>query len=192
MTSHPIVERSARGELPAWAVVSEPRLRHMERVASLLGEWADKLGLDAPERMRWVAVGYLHDAMRDAPPDGLRARVPPALADLPDRILHGPAAAERLRVEGVADGELLRAVAYHTLGHPALGRLGRALYAADFLEPGRELRDEWRAKLRARMPGDLDGVVREVVGARITYLVGRSRAVRPETAAFWNALAEWA
>ncbi len=139
MTLHPVVGRAARGELPAWAVVSKERRQHMERVADLLGSWAEELGLAEAEGRRWRAVGYLHDALRDAPTRELRAGVPPKLADLPGRILHGPAAAERLRVEGVADGELLLAVAYHTLGHPALGTLGRALYAADFLEPGRDL-----------------------------------------------------
>jgi len=190
MTLHPIAERASRGELPAWAVASEDRRHHMRRVATLLSAWADALGLAEHDRRRWAAVGYLHDALRDAPADDLRARVPPEMTGLPGRILHGPAAAERLRVEGVADGELLLAVAYHTLGHPALGTLGRALYAADFLEPGRDLLNDWRAGLRDRMPGELEPVVREVLGARIAHLVDRRSAMRPETVGFWNALAE--
>jgi 2-amino-4-hydroxy-6-hydroxymethyldihydropteridine diphosphokinase len=189
MTPHPILERAAAGELPAWAEADEPRRRHIERVGALLGAWADELGLPDAERARWLAVGALHDALRDAPPETLRPRVPPALARLPGRLLHGPAAAERLRIEGVADGELLRAVGYHTLGHPSLGRLGQALYAADFLEPGRELLDDWRAELRARMPGELSAVAREILRARIVHLVERGSEVRPETVGFWNALA---
>jgi len=190
MTLHPIVEGAARGELPEWAVASEERRRHMQRVSALLDSWADALGLDGDDRGRWVAVGYLHDALRDAPAEDLRPRVPPELTALPGRILHGPAAAERLRVEGVADGEILMAVAYHTLGHPALGTLGRALYAADFLEPGRDLLNAWRAGLRDRMPGELEAVVREVLGARIVHLVERRSAMRPETVGFWNAFSE--
>ncbi len=190
MTLHPVVERAAAGELPPWAVASEERRRHIERVATLLGSWAEELALPDVERARWRAVGYLHDALRDAPADTMRPRMPPALRDLPDRILHGPAAAERLRSDGVADGELLRAVAYHTLGHAALGTLGRALYAADFLEPGRDLLNPWRAELRARLPGDLLAVVREVLGARIVHLIERNGPIRAETMGFWNALAE--
>lgn len=188
MTVHPVVERAAEGDLPPWAVVTEERGRHIGRVADLLGAWADELALPAADRIRWRAVGYLHDALRDAPAEALRPRVPPALRDLPDRILHGPAAAERLRLDGVEDGTLLRAVAYHTLGHPALGPLGQALYVADFLEPGRDLRNAWRAELRARLPGDLGAVVREVLGARIVHLVERGSAIRAETTGFWNAL----
>jgi 2-amino-4-hydroxy-6-hydroxymethyldihydropteridine diphosphokinase len=99
--------------------------------------------------------------------------------------------AERLRREGVADEPFLRALAYHTLGHPDLDRAGRALYAADFLEPGREGEGEaWRADLRRRFPEEPDSVVTEIVRARILHLVERGRPVRSETVAFWNSLAE--
>ena len=160
----------------------------MERVSALLEEWAQALDLPEEERMRWRAVGYLHDALRDEDPATLRPRVPPVLADLPGPLLHGPAAAERLRVDGVEDGELLLAVGFHTVGDPRLRRLGRALYAADFLEPGRAFRPEWRAELRARMPAELDAVVREIARARLEHLLRRGSTVLPRTVAFWNAL----
>jgi 2-amino-4-hydroxy-6-hydroxymethyldihydropteridine diphosphokinase len=95
-----------------------------------------------------------------------------------------------LRREGVDDDELLRALAYHTLGHPELGRTGWALYAADFLEPGRDLKNEWRAALRARMPGEIAAVVKEILAARINFLIEHGRPVRRETVEFWNRVAE--
>jgi 2-amino-4-hydroxy-6-hydroxymethyldihydropteridine diphosphokinase len=88
----------------------------------------------------------------------------------------------------VLDGELLLALAYHTVGHPSLGMLGRALYAADFLEPGRAFLPEWRAGLRARMPEELDAVTRDIVGARVTYLVDRGFDLPADTVGFWNVL----
>ncbi|MHB1194526.1 MAG: HD domain-containing protein [Longimicrobiales bacterium] len=189
MSAHPIVERAARGELPAWAEASESRRAHMARVAALMGSWSEEMELPEPERVRWAAVAWLHDALRDAEPDTLRSRVPPAMSGLPGPLLHGPAVAERLRQEGVADGEILGALAYHTLGHPELGTLGQALYAADFLEAGRDLLNDWRATLRARMPEELADVVRELLAARIVHLVERGSPMRPETVAFWNSLA---
>jgi 2-amino-4-hydroxy-6-hydroxymethyldihydropteridine diphosphokinase len=161
----------------------------MARVAALMGSWSEELGLPEPERVRWAAVAWLHDALRDADPDTLRSRVPPAMSGLPGPLLHGPAVAERLRLDGVADGEILGALAYHTLGHPELGTLGQALYAADFLEPGRDLLNDWRATLRARMPEELTDVVRELVAARIVHLVERGSSMHPETVGFWNSLA---
>src|SRR5690606_16072758 len=141
------------------------------------------------DRRRWRAAAWLHDALRDAAPIGLRLLVPEWARDLPDPLLHGPAAAARLAADGVDDQEVLDAVAYHTIGHPSLGRLGRAVYLADFLEPGRTFEPEWRASLRARMPDAFDDVLREVVAARIAHLLQTGRRVRPETVAFWNAIA---
>jgi 2-amino-4-hydroxy-6-hydroxymethyldihydropteridine diphosphokinase len=184
------VERAARGVLPEWARASAARRQHMARVAELLDRWSEGLGLAERERTRWRSVAYLHDALKDEPPEALRGWVEGPLAEVPGAVIHGPAAAARLEEEGVDDAELLDAVRYHTLGHPRLGRLGRALFAADFLEPGRDLENEWRARLRSRMPQGLDGVVREILQGRILHLVGGGSPVREETIGFWNQLAE--
>ena len=185
---HTLVEEAAEGRLPAWAVAGPERRAHMARVAALLDEWAERLELDDADRLRWRAAGWLHDALRDASPEVLRSWVPERFRTLPGRLLHGPAAAERLRAEGVVDDDLLEAVALHTLGSAGLGRLGRALYSADFLEPGREFLPEWRAELRRRMPSELDDVLREIVGQRIANLLERALPVRAETIGLWNAL----
>jgi len=185
---HPVVAAAAAGTLPEWAVAGPDRRAHMARVAGLLDEWAEALGLDEVERTRFRAVGYLHDALRDAEPALLRERVPVPLRAFPDALLHGPAAAERLRLDGVLDGELLRAVAFHTVGDAGFGVLGRVLYAADFLEPGRTFLPEWRADLRDRMPAELDDVVFEIAGARIANLAKRGMSIHPRTVGFWNSL----
>ncbi len=109
-------------------------------------------------------------------------------AELPGRLLHGPAAAARLAHEGVDDDDLLRAVAFHTLGHPELDTAGVALYAADFLEPGRASRADWRASLRRRMPDQLDEVAFEVASARAGHLRRMGGSVRTETTAFLELL----
>ena len=181
-TLGPTVRAAARGRMPAWAQASPKRRAHVARVAALMGEWADALGLPGEEKDRWLAAAWLHDALRGAPGDELRPQVPPAFRHLPDKLLHGPAAAERLA--GEADPELLDAVRYHTLGSPRFGRLGCALYLADFLEPGRTFDPAWTASLRARMPGEMDDVLREVVRARIDHLREGGGTPHPETEAF--------
>jgi 2-amino-4-hydroxy-6-hydroxymethyldihydropteridine diphosphokinase len=187
MAQHPLVAAAASGRLPEWAVVEPNRLEHVERVVALLDQWAAELRLAQPERDRWRAAGYLHDALRDAAPEQLRPLVP-GDEHVPDALLHGPAAAELLKREGVDDEELLTAIAYHTLGERAFGALGRALYCADFLEPGRTFLTERRAELRARMPDELDSVVRDVARERIRDQVARGLPLNPRTVAFWNAL----
>lgn len=109
-------------------------------------------------------------------------------AELPGKLLHGPAAAGRLAREGVGDDGLLRAVAFHTLGHPDLDTAGVALYAADFLEPGRAAQAQWRESLRGRMPDEMDDVALEVASARTEHLRGIGGSVWPETAAFLELL----
>jgi HD superfamily phosphohydrolase YqeK len=179
-----VVRAAARGELPDWARAAEKRRAHIGRVAALLGEWAQALGLSEPERTRWVAAGWLHDVLREAHPDELRPLVPEAFRDLPGKLLHGPAAAERLA--GEADAELLEAIRYHTLGSARFGQLGRALYLADFLEPGRRYEPEWTAALRARMPHEFNAVLREVVEARVRYVTESGSTLHPETRALYE------
>lgn len=182
--------RASDGDLPAWAVAGDSRRSHMGRVSTLLGAWADQLELSSEDCVRWKAAGFLHDALRDAAPEALRRRLPPTLTDLPDPILHGPAAAEQLRIDGVMDGELLRAISWHTVGDRDFGLMGRALYCADFLEPGRSFLLEWREARRERMPSEVNAVTREIAGARIGNVVEREGTILPRTVAFWKRLVE--
>ena len=188
LRNHPLIVRAADGILPSWARAGASRRLHMTRVSNLMRDWAVVRGESDEEVVRWAALGHLHDVLRDGEPSELREMLNGEFAGLPGRLLHGPAAADRLAREGVDDEGLLRAVAFHTLGHPALDAAGVALYAADFLEPGRTAQAEWRASLRRRMPGELDAVALEVAGARTKHLSDADRRVRPETSAFLESL----
>ncbi len=182
---HPVLARAAEGVWPPWAVVSAPRREHTASVVRCLDRWAAALGLPERDWRRWRAAGWLHDALRDAPPQSFDPEVAPGW---PPKLRHGPAAAAHLGADGVADEEVLNAVAHHTTGHPAFGRLGRFLYLADFLEPGRRFRPEWRAALRARLPEGADAVLREVARARIARVLHDARPLLRETVEFWNGL----
>jgi HD superfamily phosphohydrolase YqeK len=162
----------------------------MRRVADLLGSWAVELALPSAECARWRAAGLLHDALRDTKADALRPLVPEPLQSLPGKLLHGPAAAARLRADGVHDEALLRAIAYHTLGHPELDELGRALFIADYIEPGRRYDPAQLATLRARMPRARAEVLLDVLRARVGRLLREGRPMRPETVAFWNVVVQ--
>jgi HD superfamily phosphohydrolase YqeK len=187
-STHRVITEAAEGLLPEWAVVNRSRLAHVERVAALLEKWAEELALSAGDRVRWKAVGYLHDALREESPERLRALLPAGFTHLSGRLLHGPAAAERLRQDGVDDEPLLCAITYHTIGHPDLDEMGRALFIADYIEPGRKHEAARLAVLRARMPAARVDVLRDVLYARMEILLGEGRSIRSETAAFWNAL----
>lgn len=172
--------------LPAWAQVTDRRRAHIARVTALLDEWASALGLDDDERRLWHDAGRLHDALRDAPEPLLRELTgDPAL---PARMLHGPAAAALLEREGERRAELLAAIRWHTVGHPEWTRVGRALYMADFLEPGRPFAQADRAFLARHVPHDFAGVFRQVVRTRIEWALREGKALYPETVELWNSV----
>jgi HD superfamily phosphohydrolase YqeK len=185
-----VLEDAAAGVLPDWAVAGQSRERHMRRVAALMTDWARALELSRADSIRWSAAGLLHDVLRDATPAVLLPLVPPPLRDLPPSLLHGPAAGVKLREHGVTDKSLLNAIMYHPIGHPDLDALGRALFVADHIEPGRTHDPQGLAVLRARMPAAADPVVREVLRRRVRYQLDRAGQLRAETIAFWNVLME--
>lgn len=171
-------------ELPPWAHVSEKRRGHIGRVTALLQRWAEIMRLDAAERRAWLDAGLWHDALRDAPIEELRALV----GDNPyaPEMLHGPAAAARIEAEGERRVGVLDAIRYHTVGSPDWDRTGRALYMADFLEPGRSFARVDRAFLAAQLPHDFDGVFRQVVRMRLLHALNEGHTLFPETVQLWN------
>lgn len=171
---------------PPWAQVGAERRAHVERVAALLGQWADATATAERERDRWLRAAYLHDALRDAPSDEL-ARLAPDAWGIPS-LRHGPAAARVAAEHGETDRGVLRAVHYHSVGFAGWDRVGRVLYLADYLEPGRAFRGEERGALAARVPHDPDTVLREVAAERLRWVLEAGRPLVPESVEFWNEL----
>jgi len=173
--------------MPAWARVSERRLEHIMRVTELLDEWAAALRLPPEEAQAWHDAGRYHDALRDAPETELR-RLAGDLPEYTTEMLHGPAAAERLQQDGETRIELLDAIRYHTVGSARWGRLGRALYMADYLEPGRKFSRADRAYLAAQAPHDFDATFRQVVRARLEWSLREGMRLYPEAVVLWNSV----
>ena len=173
-------------ELPGWAEVSDKRRAHIERVTALLMSWAETLGLDDAERQAWYDVGRWHDALRDASEQTLRGLVPGEHYAL--QMLHGPAAAALLARQGESRGSVLAAIRFHTVGDATWDRVGRALYMADYLEPGRPFARADRAFLARHVPMDFDGVFRQVVQARIEWALREGKALYPEMVSLWNSV----
>ncbi len=172
--------------LPPWAEVSDKRRAHIGRVTALLDRWAAQLALPADEAQAWHDAGRWHDALRDASPETLRQWS--GDAERPVEVLHGPAAARRLVQDGEARTSVLDAVRWHTVGYANWDRAGRALFMADFLEPGRQFARADRAFLAEHLPHDYDGVFRQVVRMRIEWTVREGKGLFPETVALWNAV----
>lgn len=179
--------------MPSWAQVGEKRLSHISRVTALLDQWAHELNLTRADAQAWHDAGRWHDALRDAPEHELRALTAGGpFADAPTSVLHGPAAAAMLERDAESSAPVLRAVLlavrWHTLGNPAWDRTGRALFMADFLEPGRGFMQADRAFLVSALHADFDGVFRQVVRMRLEWTLREGKALFPESVGLWNSV----
>jgi 2-amino-4-hydroxy-6-hydroxymethyldihydropteridine diphosphokinase len=180
----------AEPQLPPWAQVGEKRRAHIARVTALLDRWAAEMSLAADEARAWHDAGRLHDALRDASESDLRDMVRgTSFADSPAGVLHGPAAATRLEREGEVRAGVLMAVRWHTVGNAAWDSTGRALFMADFLEPGRGFMRADRAFLASLLPRDFDGVFRQVVRMRLEWTLREGKPLFPESTVLWNSVA---
>ncbi|MEP7325971.1 MAG: HD domain-containing protein [Gemmatimonadota bacterium] len=175
-----------RPTIPSWAAMSPERLAHVHRVAQLVSEWAQALDVPDSERNRWLRAVWLHDAMRDATEEELVQWAPSATG--PIALRHGPASAARAKGEGEIDRGVLDAVRYHSIGLAEWDMVGRMLYCADYLEPGRTHDREARAALAERLPKDVSGVLREVTRIRLRRLIDTGWPIPEPTHRFWNSL----
>jgi HD superfamily phosphohydrolase YqeK len=162
------------------------RTAHVHRVALLISQWAEAIGVPDSERNRWLRATWLHDAMRDATPEELARWAPSSTGAI--ELRHGPASAARAKGEGEIDRGVLDAVRYHSVGLAEWDMVGRVLYCADYLEPGRSFDQERRAELARKFPTDVTGVLRLVAQDRLAHVVRKGWPIPEPTYRFWNNL----
>lgn len=170
--------------LPDWAQVTDRRRAHIDRVVTLLTIWAQRMGLPDDEASRWLAAGMLHDALRDAPLPMLRALTGDGA--MSEDLLHGPASAVRAEQDGERRQDVLEAVRFHTVGSTDWKRTGKALYMADFLEPGRSFLIAERAFIAAHVPHDFDAAFRQCIRLKLEWSLKQGGELFPESVALWN------
>lgn len=172
--------------LPDWAQVTERRRAHIDRVVTLLAAWAERMGLPDDEASRWLAAGVLHDALRDAPLPMLRALTGDGATS--EDLLHGPASAIRAEQDGERRQDVLDAVRFHTVGSTDWKRTGKALYMADFLEPGRSFLIAERAFVADHVAHDFESAFRQCVRLRLEWSLAQGGELFPESVALWNSV----
>ncbi len=186
--SNPAVPSELRPTLPTWAQVTPERLQHIQRVAELVAAWGTRMGIPDSELYRWYRAVWLHDALRDASESELTKWAPSVKG--PVELRHGPAAAARAKGEGETDRGVLDAVRFHSMGLAEWDMVGRVLYCADFLEPGRSFDRAERAELARRFPDDPQAVVFDVARRRVLYAIRTGWTLPEPTVRFWNSLAD--
>ena len=186
MPPPPTTPPELRPTLPEWAIVTPDRLLHIQRVAALTAGWAEQMGVPDSERNRWLRAVWLHDALRDAPPEELAKWA--ASMPGPPSLWHGPASAAHAKAQGEIDRGVLDAVRYHSVGLAEWDMVGRILYCADYLDPARPFDREGRAELADRLPRNPGAVLRDIARARILHLIKTGWPILDPTVRFWNSL----
>lgn len=161
--------------------LSAERYEHSVRVSETAAFMCDLYGLDSDSGR---LAGIAHDICKEIPRDEMEAL---ACEDgLPfdefekkkPSLLHGRAAAVKIRRDfGITDSDVIEAVANHTCGKPGLCDLGKILFVADKIEPGRpQSTNEYRANLFKKT---LDGLTLAVVEENIEYLAKKGKKSAP-------------
>ena len=102
-------------------------------------------------------------------------------------LFHGRAAAVVLIEKfGIKEENLLDAVRYHTFGKKDFCDLGKILYVADKIEPGRKhITSEY---IEDKLKMDLNLMTKTVLKENIDYLLEKGKLVAPESKEFYNSL----
>jgi len=104
-------------------------------------------------------------------------------------LLHGFAASWILRDEySVDDQSLLDAVRYHTTGHPQLDDAGLILFAADYMEPGRNHLDDMVRESLLSLP--FDQMILSILDAMAEHLRLKKTLLSPDSRELYQKLKE--
>lgn len=161
----------------------EKTYRHTLSVTQTMLDAAEAAGI-APEQA--VTAGLLHDLCKPLKPEALAEKARrygiTQYLDVPN-LLHGPVAAEEARRElGVMDEDVIDAIRWHTTGRAEWGRVGQALFYADFSEPRRPHPQAAEAR-RILAEQGFDAALRYVVREKFHH-VKKKFAPDPNAVAF--------
>lgn len=170
----------------------EKKFEHCVETALFAVSFAPALGLELDAV---VTAGLLHDLSRGLHAHSLIERAQSyglEVGDIERRkpvLLHGPVAAEECRRElGITDEAIYEAIYWHTTGCPGLGRLGQAIYLADFAEPARHYPEAVQTRQVLERDG-FDAALRYAAEVRGGLLL-KKEVVHPISAAFHRWLVE--
>jgi predicted HD superfamily hydrolase involved in NAD metabolism len=152
--------------------LSKKRLEHSISTSIICSKLCVQFGID--ENKGRIA-GIAHDISRETVVtnkmiNSLHDNSPVCEEETNNHVLlHGRiGAAFLMQYFNLEDNEILQAVRWHTTGHPDMGDLGKILYIADYIEPGRMFIDNsFRNKIKDLELGEM---TMAVLKEQIKYL----------------------
>lgn len=164
----PFAEKALSLEKPS-------RAAHSRRVAVLAGQLAAFYHICEYDA---VLAGIMHDVAKNLPPDSplLEGFAPPD--GVPGPVVHQYSGAYVAKhTFGIENEEVLDAIRYHTSGKADMTDLGKIIFIADYLEPGREYEEV--KSLRKYLYLGLDECMYRCAERMISYLESRGTYIYP-------------
>lgn len=175
-------------------VLKESRYKHSVRVAEYAVHLAELYNQNQNAEAVSLELAYFtglaHDICKNESDEILLKTVEKDGIGIDDiekerpNLLHGRAAAIILKNEfGVTDNSVLNAVAFHTFGYEGIDALGKIIYIADKIEPGRPDTEEFRLFAET---ASLDSLMIKVLDRRNDYVLKKGGKIHPFTKKMYN------
>ncbi|CEM62619.1 HD domain-containing protein [Treponema phagedenis] len=192
MTKKKIKEYIEQVDAYAKKELSEHRYNHSVRVANFAGKLAKNYHCGKKTILWAKLAGFAHDICREKPADFLlkyAKKDGKPIDEFEEKnplLLHGRAAAILLQAQfGIKKKKLLRAIRHHTFGSKKLDTLGKILFVADKIEPGRENAENLRKLIPVL---SLNRLTAKVVAESIAYNTAKNKKTHPRTKKMYTQL----
>ena len=155
---------------------------HIRRVRDIALDLAERHGLDS-EKTRLGALA--HDLARAAGGEALLREAHELgihvhlVEEKTPLLLHGPVAAETLRLNGLDDPEVYQAVYWHSTAHPGLPDVAKAVFLADKLDPSKRGRYPFIDSVMSQSHESLDSAMLTFLDRELVRLIESGELVHP-------------
>lgn len=166
------------------------RYNHTLSVAELAQVIIEKLNITIdPEKMELAAL--LHDCAKGMSIDdqiqyAKDNKVPLSLNDLYSKgVIHARVGRHMAQHQfGIQDPQILQAIYIHPTGNEWMSEFDKVLYAADYLDPNRKLKES--AELLEIIMNDFEEGVFRVILRKNRYVEKKRKYIHPASIAFYN------
>ncbi|UTC67923.1 MULTISPECIES: nicotinate-nucleotide adenylyltransferase [unclassified Treponema] len=169
----------------AKSVLNESRYAHSVRVAEYARHLAEEYKTEGVPPALAYFTGLAHDICKKCSDEELVKLVESDNLGIDDiektrlNLLHGRAAAVVLQKKfGINDKSVLKAAAFHTFGYEGIDALGKIVYIADKIEPGRPNTENFREMVKS---SSLNELMLAVLNWNLSFIEKKSARVHPET-----------
>ncbi|MFN2364728.1 MAG: nicotinate-nucleotide adenylyltransferase [Halarsenatibacteraceae bacterium] len=160
--------------------LSDYRYKHTLRVV----ETASKINPDQSQLQKVKIAALCHDLCKGYSNLKLQELVKKSNWPLKtfeyskESLLHGPASAYLTEIKfDIRDSQILEAIRYHTIGHPDLSLIGKIVFLADKIEPGRDY--PGRDAIYSLSLKNIDQAILKLTDHNLQYLTDRNIEIHP-------------